>query len=176
MPRCKNCKKKFEVLHFNQKYCTDDECLKIWVDKVKKLQWQKRKKRMKQELKTTSDYVKLCQLWVNRYVRLRDKDKGCISCDTPLTGKYDAGHFFSAGGHGSIRFDLNNIHAQCVYCNQYEHGNLFNYHKELLKRIGSEEFNKLEQRSKGVHKHDKEELKKMIIEFKHKCKLIEDNS
>jgi len=176
MPRCKHCKKKFIPIHFNQKYCTDDECLKIWVAKVKEVQWKKKKKRMKEEIKTTSDFVKECQKWINRYVRLRDKDKGCVSCGSPLTGKYDAGHFFSAGGHGSVRFDLNNIHAQCVYCNQYEHGNLFNYHKELLNRIGSEQFNKLEQRSKGVHKHDKEELKEMIIEFKKKCKLMEQNS
>ena len=51
MPRCKHCKKKFIPIHFNQKYCTDDECLKVWVDKVKKVQWLKKKKRMKEEFK-----------------------------------------------------------------------------------------------------------------------------
>ena len=81
--------------------------------------------------------------------------------------------FFSAGGHGSVRFDLRNIHAQCVYCNQYEHGNLFKYHQELLNRIGSEEFNKLELKSKGVQKYEKEELKRLIKLFKQKCKEIE---
>ena len=173
MPRCKHCKEKFEPIHFNQKYCTKDECIKIWVAKAKEVQWKKKKRRMKEELKTTSDYVKEAQKWVNKFVRLRDKDKGCISCGTPLVGKYDAGHFFSAGGHGSVRFDLRNINSQCTFCNQWQHGNLFNYHKELLKRIGSEEFNKLELQSKGVHKHDKEELKQLIKEFKQKCKEIE---
>ena len=177
MPRCKKCKEKFEALHFNQKYCTDKkECVEEWINKAKAVQWKKKKRRMKEELKTTSDYVKEAQKWVNKFVRLRDKDKGCVSCGSPLVGKYDAGHFFSAGGHGSVRFDLRNIHSQCVFCNQHLHGDLYNYHKELLKRIGSEEFNKLEQRSKGVHKHDKEELKQLIKEFKQKCKEIENNS
>ena len=176
MPRCKKCKEKFEALHFNQKYCTKTECFEEWINKAKAVQWKKKKRRMKEELKTTSDYVKEAQKWVNKYVRLRDKDKGCVSCGTPLVGKYDAGHFFSAGGHASVRFDLRNINAQCVFCNQHLHGDLYNYHKELLKRIGSEEFNKLEQRSKGVHKHDKEELKQLIKEFKQKCKEIENNS
>jgi len=174
MPRCKHCKEKFEALHFNQKYCTKTECFEERIKKAKAVQWKKKKRRMKEELKTTSDYVKECQKWVNKFVRLRDKDKTCVSCNKPLTGKYDAGHFFSAGGHGSVRFDVKNIHGQCVYCNQWEHGNLFNYHKELLKRIGSEEFNKLEMQSKSVHKHDKEELKEMIKEFKQKCKEIEN--
>ena len=172
MPRCKKCKEKFEALHFNQKYCTKTECFEEWINKAKQVQWKTKKRRMKEELKTTSEFVKEAQKWVNRFVRLRDKDKGCVSCGTPLVGKYDAGHFFSAGGHGSVRFDLRNINAQCVY----EHGNLFNYHKELLKRIGSKEFNNLELQSNGVHKHDKEELKQLIKEFKQKCKEIENNS
>ena len=176
MPRCKHCKEKFEAIHFNQKYCTKDECMDAWIKSAKEVQWKKKKKRMKEELKTISDYIKEAQKWVNRFVRLRDQDKNCVSCNSPLTGKFDAGHFFSAGGHGSVRFDVRNIHGQCVYCNQYEHGKLFKYHKELLNRIGSEEFNKLEQKSKGVHKWDKEELKNIIKEFKEKCKIIEDNS
>jgi len=176
MPRCKNCKEKFDAIHFNQKYCTDDNCMDAWIKSAKEVQWKKKKKRMKEELKTNSDFTKEAQKWVNKYVRLRDKNKGCISCGNPLTGKYDAGHFFSAGGHGSVRFDVRNINAQCVYCNQWEHGNLFNYHKALLKRIGSEEFNNMEMMSKGVHKWSREELKEIIKEFKEKCKIIEDNS
>ena len=175
MPRCKHCKKKFEAIHFNQKYCTEDECMKVWVEKAKEVQWKKRKKRMKQELRTTSDYVKEAQKWVNKFVRLRDKDKGCISCQAPLTGKYDAGHFFSAGGHGSVRFDVRNIHAQCVYCNQWEHGNLYKYHIYLLTKIGLKEFEDLEKQSKKIKKWEKQELEEIIKEFKLKCRQIENN-
>ena len=157
MPRCKHCKEKYEAIHFNQKYCTKDECMDAWIKSAKEVQWKKKKKRMKEELKTISDYIKEAQKWVNRFVRLRDKEQGCISCGTPLTGKYDAGHFFSAGGHGSVRFDVRNIHA-------------------LLTKIGSEEFDKMEAKSKGVHKWNKEELENIIKEFKEKCKEIENFS
>ena len=173
MPRCKHCKKKFEPMHFNQKYCMETECLKVWVEKVKEVQWKKRKRRLKEELKTTSDYIKEAQKWVNRFVRFRDKDKPCVSCGSALTGKYDAGHFFSAGGHASTRFDPRNIHGQCVFCNQYEHGALYKYQKELINRIGQDEFNDLELKSKKISKWDKENLKKIIKDYKEKCKEIE---
>ena len=174
MPRCKHCKEKFEAIHFNQKYCTEDKCMEVWVEKAKEVQWKKRKKRLKEELRTVNDYVKEAQKWVNKYVRLRDREKGCVSCQSPLTGKYDAGHFFSAGGHGSVRFDERNIHAQCVYCNQWEHGNLYEYQKELIKRIGKKQFLILEEKSKKTEKFDKEELKKIIKKYKEKCKTIEN--
>jgi len=176
MPRCKHCKKKFEAIHFNQKYCTDDECMKAWIKSAKEVQWKKKKKRMKEELRTTSDYVKEAQKWVNKFVRIRDKDKGCVSCDAPLNGKFDAGHFFSAGGYGSVRFDVRNIHGQCVYCNQWEHGSLYKYHIRLLARIGLKEFEDLERQSKKMKKWDKEELKEIIKEYKQKCKEIENFS
>ena len=176
MPRCKHCKKKFEAIHFNQKYCTDDECMKVWIKSAKEVQWKKKKKRMKEELRTTSDYIKEAQKWVNKFVRLRDKDKGCVSCDAPLNGKFDAGHFFSAGGFGSVRFDVRNIHGQCVYCNQWEHGNLYKYHIRLLSRIGLKEFEDLERQSNKMKKWDKEELKEIIKEYKQKCKEIENFS
>ncbi|QDP65216.1 MAG: putative protein ninG [Prokaryotic dsDNA virus sp.] len=175
MPRCKHCKEKFEAIHFNQKYCTNEECLKVWVEKVKEVQWKKRKQRMKKDLKTTSDYIKECQKWVNKYVRLRDQEQGCISCGTPLVGKYDAGHFFSAGGHGSVRFDEDNIHAQCVYCNQYEHGNLFYYHKNLITKIGIENFKRLELKSNKIKKYTKDELRVIIKTYKEKCAKLQKN-
>ena len=176
MPRCKNCKDKFEPIHFNQKYCSKSECLEIWISKAKVAQWKSKKRRMKAELKTTSDFIKEAQKWVNKFVRLRDEEKGCISCGEKFLGKYDAGHFFSAGGHGSVRFDLRNIHAQCVYCNRWEHGSLYQYHLRLLSRIGLKEFDDLEKQSNKIKKWDKEELKEIIKEYKQKCKEIENFS
>ena len=42
--RCKNCKQIFEPKHFNQKYCFDPECVKVWVEKAKEKNWKKLKK------------------------------------------------------------------------------------------------------------------------------------
>jgi len=89
MPRCKNCRNKFEPIRFNQKYCLEPECVKVWVDDVKTKDWNKRKAEKKAELMTVQDYVKIAQQVFNKYIRLRDKDKGCISCGKPLVGKFD---------------------------------------------------------------------------------------
>ena len=67
---------------------------------------------------------------------MRDKDEGCISCGKPLGSKYDAGHFKSVGNYPELRFEENNVHAQCVHCNQYRGGNIHEYRKRLIDRVG----------------------------------------
>lgn len=87
MPRCKNCKEKFEPLRFNQKYCFKDECVKVWVSAGKKIlqkQDRKRRAKIKESLKTVKDYHKDAQRTFNTYVRLRDNGKECISCSLIL--------------------------------------------------------------------------------------------
>jgi len=143
MPRCKYCKNKFEVKHFNRKFCYEYECIdKATKDilktskSVKAKEWKQRKTKKKESLKTKQDYQRELQTIFNKYIRLRDKDEVCISCDRPLSSKYDAGHYRSVGSCPELRFEENNVHAQCVYCNQHLHGNLINYRKGLLERYG----------------------------------------
>ena len=47
MPRCKHCKEKFEPTRFNQKYCFNTECVKVWVDTEKTKQWKAKKTQLK---------------------------------------------------------------------------------------------------------------------------------
>ena len=66
--RCKNCKEIFEPKHFNQKYCFNPECVSVWVEKSKKDNWKKLKKKMEYELETTQSLMKkstwnICQQW-----------------------------------------------------------------------------------------------------------------
>lgn len=135
---CKMCKVKFEP-QYNavQPYC-DFECAlnhsKILKEKKKKKAWSKEKKERKDALKTNSDYVKELQVVFNKFIRLRDKDKGCISCNKPLTSKFDAGHFFSTGSYPELRFHEMNVHGQCVHCNQHKRGNLIEYADGLEQR------------------------------------------
>jgi len=77
MPRCKNCKDKFEPIRFNHKYCLKDECIRAFVAETKEKMWKQTKVRMKNELKTTSDWMKEAQKVFNQYIRLRDKHKPC---------------------------------------------------------------------------------------------------
>jgi hypothetical protein len=127
-------------------------------------------KKQKEDLLTTSDYLKLAQQVFNKWVRLRDKDQCCISCGNPLGSKYDAGHFWSAWGHSSVRFHPDNVHAQCVACNQHKHGNLIAYRYGLIQKIGLEKYSKIEDIAHRTKKWDKEELKELITKYKNLIK------
>ena len=125
--KCKNCKSEFSAVRFNQKYCFESDCVRVWIESEKEKQWKKKKKVLKDELQTLPTLLKLAQITFNKYIRLRDKDKACVSCEKPLGAKFDAGHYFSMGGHKAVTFDEENVHGQCVTCNQHKHGNLLHY-------------------------------------------------
>lgn len=93
-------------------------------------------KEKREKLKSLRDWLKEAQAAVNAYVRERDKDKPCISCGRFHQGSYDAGHYRSLGSNPALRFHLDNIHRQCVPCNQHKSGNAIEYRIGLIKRIG----------------------------------------
>jgi len=170
MPRCKNCKEKFEPIRFNHKYCLKDECVRAFVAEAREKQWKQTKTRMKENLKTTSDWLKEAQVVFNKYIRERDKNKPCISCGSKLGDKFDAGHFWSSGGHKAVTFNEDNVHGQCVACNQWKHGNLINYREGLLKRIGEAKYEQLSQLANQTRRYSAEELKELIKTYKQKIK------
>jgi len=109
--------------------------------------------------------IKNTVIAVHRYVRLRDKGKSCISCDTPYKDNFQAGHYFKAELYSSLKFDLDNIHGQCEQCNLRREGNESGYSLRLPKRIGQKAFDsivlKAIQEKKTGFKWDKEELVKI---------------
>ena len=165
MPRCKNCKEKFEPIRFNQKYCLKDECICVFVAETKEKQWKQTKTRMKAELETVQDLVKAAQLVFNKYIRERDKNELCISCKQKPK-KVNAGHFWNANNHWNVRFDEDNVHLQCERCNSYLSGNLLEYRTNLITKIGAERFNQLEARARVTRKFTKDELKELIKKYK----------
>jgi len=172
MPRCKNCKDKFEAKHFNQKYCFKSECVKVWVQIAKVKNWKKEKKQLKEKLETVQSLTKKAQRYFNAYIRARDIAKGypCISCGQPLGSKFDAGHYFSSGTHKAVTFDERNVHGQCVACNQHKHGNLLNYQTGIQERIGADELIELHAKAHETIKYSREELRDIIEEYKKKTK------
>ena len=172
MPRCKHCKEKFVTRYFNQKHClSKDECIKAHSEMVKANNWKKEKKKLKQDLMRKQDYEKALQVLVNKYVRLRDVDKPCVSCGIALVGKFDAGHYYPAGSYKNVRFNTDNIHGQCVACNQHKHGNLINYTDRLPFRIGGKRFKELKHQSQIERHYTIPELKELIDKYKLKIKL-----
>jgi len=77
----------------------------------------------------------------NKFIRERDKNLGCISCGGEVE---NAGHYYSAGKYPSLRFNEDNVHGQTIACNKWRHGNLIEYRKGLVKRIGEERVKKLD--------------------------------
>ena len=102
----------------------------------------------KERIKKAGDYIKEAQAAVNRYVRARDYGKPCISCgsmpEQKRGGTMDAGHYRSRGAASHLRFNVFNISSQCVKCNRYNSGNAVDFRIELIKRIGPDRVDRLE--------------------------------
>ena len=159
MPRCKHCKEKFEPVKFNQKYCLEPECVRVWVESEKEKTWKKTKAKMKNDLETVQELIKATQIIFNKYIRLRDKGQVCISCQKKLKeGNVDAGHMWSAGGHSNLRFNEFNVNAQCSRpCNKDKAGDINNYRLGFVERYGIEKLNKIDSLAKIERKFTKEE-------------------
>ena len=170
--KCKVCKDEFTQSRPLQTVCS----LACASQFAKKKEQEKRKaeiRRMKEDLKTYGDWLKDLQKVFNRYIRLRDKDKGCISCGKPLVGKYDAGHYRTVGACPELRFNEFNTWGQCVFCNQHQHGNIVEYRIRLVERIGQDKVEWLE----GNHEPLKlsiNEIKELLTKYKRLCKGLEN--
>ena len=180
--KCRNCKEKFlPRFHGLEKYCWSENCKFLEAMEILKKQKAKQTRQLNQikkenldSLKTNSEWKKTLQIIFNKYIRIRDKNEKCISCEMVLKEKCDAGHFYSVGNYPALRFTETNTHAQCVSCNQYRGGNLHEYKINLIKKIGQEELDKLTQNRNTPKKYTIPEIKELIIYYKNKIKIIEN--
>ena len=173
MPRCKLCKEKFETKYFLQKYCMiKDECIKAHVNYSKEKKWKETKAKMKADLLTLEDYKKITQQTFNLFIRLRDSGLPCISCGRPMKqGNIDAGHLWSAGGHGNIRFNEYNVNAQCSRpCNKDLSGDANNYRIGFIKKYSAEKLAELDSIAHIEKKYTIPELKEIREYYKLKIK------
>jgi len=170
---CKTCSEPFKpIKKFNSTLSTNrcEVCLKT-AQALKNLASIKKEKKIKQkeDLLTLQDYLKMTQQVFNKWIRQRDAGLNCISCDKPCK-KENAGHYFSSGGHANVRFDENNVHLQCEYCNTFLHGSLIEYGVNLEKKIGKDEFIILREKAYETRKFTKIELKELIKIYKERLK------
>lgn len=154
--KCKHCKDYFPAENGIKTpvgfFCTMDHAAEFAKSKSKSTREKaERKSRAirKEKLKTAGDHIKEAQTAVNKYIRARDKNKPCISCGSTPENKFggtmDAGHYRSRGAASHLRFNLLNIHAQCVKCNRFNSGNAVDYRINLIKKIGLDLVESLEQ-------------------------------
>ncbi len=174
MKTCKNkeCQNTFNPVTSLQKYC-----FYCTVTKAKNKVWKVRKKELKEKIKTVSDYRADARYWFQRWIRLRDVGKTCISCKTVLKDirDYDAGHYYNAKSYPQLLFNEFNVAGQCKYCNDFLSGNLIEYRKGIINRYGIDKLNELERlaEDKSVRTLTKEYYLEIADKYKKLCQQIE---
>jgi hypothetical protein len=108
--------------------------------------------------------------WFSKYIRIRDADNNgyirCISCGKIVHWKNaDAGHFIKRQ-HIALRFNEQNVNAQCKLCNCFEQGNDIGYAKGLDKKYGPGTADKLRAMKNGTLHLGKFELKVIADHYK----------
>lgn len=107
------------------------------------------------------------------YIRQRDSVNGagwCISCGCQVNVKEaDNGHYIDRK-HMATRFNENNCNIQCKSCNQFKKGNIEQYRKRLIRKIGEEAVVELEALRNTMVKYSQTEINELIIVYKQKIK------
>lgn len=177
--RCRSCKK-YDLVESGIKvplgwFCSM-ACVVEHGKKGATVSSEKRKRetltKLRSELKTASEWRVEAQSAFNAYIRWRDRDESCISCDSVANrdnGYWDAGHFHSRGARRELSFNLWNTHKQCHRCNRYLSSNPQEYRKRLIIKIGIERVEALDQYA--VVRHDITYLRRIKQIFKAKIKL-----
>jgi len=142
------------------------KCAISYSNKLKENDWKKRKAKIKKDMLTVQDYVKLAQGVFNKWIRERDKGQPCISCGKKINGVKHASHYMSAGGHSIIRFHEDNVWTSCYSCNVALSGNLIKYRMKLIDKIGVERVEFLEVEGQKEKHWTIDELKEIIKKYK----------
>lgn len=131
--------------------------------------------KLKESLKTASQYRAEAQKAFNAYIRWRDRDLPCISCDAAGLheghgGYWDAGHFISRSVKG-LAFNTHNVHKQCHKCNRFLGSNAAFYREGLIEKIGIDKVEALEDRKHDIVRQDIAFLKRIKSVFTRKLRL-----
>ena len=176
-PYCKERQKSDDMLIVGvQAFCNKDHYIEYQVANKSKLVEKGRKiqradiKKRKEELRPIKWYEDRAQAIFNKYIRLRDKGKPCISCGKPDNGLHQrhASHYRSRGGCSYLRFDENNVHASCSQCNNWQSGNIAGYTPALIEKIGEAEFERIKTAPKS-YKWSRDELIEIYEKYKLMC-------
>lgn len=176
--RCRVCKDQFTPKNTTQVVCSYKCAIDLANQKRAKKEradlqeWNKRKKQIKSQLETLADKKKKLETVFNKYIRLRDLGKPCISCQRPAQKIMHAGHLYSVGFFPELRFDPDNVHAQCEWCNIHLHGNGALYRINLEKKISPARLKALDERANKPKNYLEHEILELIEYYKYRVKEI----
>ena len=182
--KCTICKQNFVPISTLAKACSPKCAIELTQRaKARKIEQGKREQRRmdkarKQALETVPELTKKAQAAFNRYIRLRDKGKPCVSCGKPHDGNpnsFDAGYYRSVGSAPNLRFDENNVHGQCKHCNCYLSGNIVMYRQGLIGRIGLQVVEAIECDNAPRH-YSKDDLRELVRVYRQKARDLENGA
>lgn len=178
--KCRQCGKMFTPTYSTAQVTCDYNCAIAYgiAKKVEKdtKEWAREKKERKEALMSRKDWLDIAQKVVNTFIRERDKGKPCYMCQKPINGVVHACHYMSSGNHSFLRFHEDNIWAGCYSCNVCLSGNLIEFRKVLLKTIGEERLNWLEENGRQEKKWEIDEIKEIIKVYKEKTKQLKNEN
>ena len=174
---CKTCKAKFKPRNSLHVCCSPDCAIKY--SEAARTEREARAarddlRRRKEAIKSLSQVARETQEVVNKYVRMRDANEGCISCDKPASwhGQWHASHLHSVGARPDLRFDLMNIHKSCSICNNWLSGNEVEYRRRFVLKFGQAELDRLDQPFKAK-KYSRDELMAIREDARKKIREID---
>lgn len=195
--KCKVCNEWFHPAYSNVAWCCPEhgaiyalelrakekvkaEAKRIKAQKEAEKEGRERRQKMRESFKTKSQWDKEAQSAFNRYIRIRDEGKECVSCGSPLMGKsnyltgsaIDASHYRSRGAASHLKFNVFNVHSACTRCNRQLSGNAVEYRIRLIDRIGLERVERLESDSEP-RRFDIPYLQRIKSIFTRKARALE---
>lgn len=117
----------------------------------------------------------------SEYIRIRDSFKTqsgfyfkCISCGAikPYS-EADCGHYVNRG-HMGTRYNEENCNAQCRFCNRFDEGNIYNYRRGLVDKIGENRVLILESMKHDACKLSEFEMEAMITHYRERLKRLKE--
>ena len=169
--KCKGCGDSFTPFKTTDKFCS----YRCSVERLETKSKPKKPKEKKQSEKSErKKLLEKARIVFNKYIRLRDQKKPCICCNKPLGKDFQAGHYFSGGGHSAVLFDEDNVHGQRFECNNSKAGNFVQYGILLEKRISKIGFVILKEKAYEVKHWNTEELKGVISYYTKKIENFQN--
>lgn len=176
--KCKQCSKQFLPFRTTQTVCSAP-CAILYAKEQKISNKETIQKLTNQKIDRVwlSKVLKQTQIVFNKYIRLRDKGKRCISSNIPYKYDFDAGHLFSVKQYSGIRFNELNVHGQSILDNRYKEGNFESYIISVQDRIGIDKYRELEKMAMECKRTPKKWSIPEVLEIKRhyleKCKELE---
>jgi len=192
LKKCHYCEERNIPYGDMRTFCFKNECITHHNAKTKL-------KKNRKALKEFKDgdiphLTKVAQQVFNKYIRKRDEELPCISCQhkngmTLIYSEDDeleyapskeatqrqrhAGHFRPVGRNHQMRFNEDNAHSQCSICNNHLSGNLVPYREALIVKIGIGRVEALESNNTSKS-YSVEELQEIIKKYKQKEKELDN--